>query len=270
MKGIGYIRTKIDLATLVIHQATKIYKRVSLGLDPIVIEVTNPRELSRIRAYQFKEPNTISWIKNLKSGDVMYDIGANTGLYSIFAAMLLNGNGHVYSFEPESQNFASLNRNIKINELSTSITSLCIALTETTHLGNFFVRGNLRAGEAIHQFGNPTDDKGDLFKPVHQQGIIGISMDDLCYKYKMDFPTHLKIDVDGHEAKVISGASKVLRDERLKSILIELTYVPSRPHDAAAIYESIENSGFILKDKTPTGSINSQSNNAIFVRSESS
>ena len=99
----------------------------------MTVEVGNPRELSRVRAYLTREPETVEWIAEyVKSQDVFYDIGANIGLYSIFAAKLHRGDLKVYSFEPESQNYASLNRNVYLNGLSDAITTLCMAVSDSS------------------------------------------------------------------------------------------------------------------------------------------
>ena len=57
---------------------------------------------------------------------------------------------------------------------------------------------------------------------MFEQGSLSMSLDDLVYKHNFDCPTYLKIDVDGNEHLVLAGASKLLQDPRLKSILIEL------------------------------------------------
>ena len=105
MKGVGFVRRRIDLARLRIHDAARITKTCTIGGVPMLVEVGNPRELSRMGGYRWKEPDTVEWINRyVKPGDVFYDIGANLGLYSILAAKLLQGRGKVYRFEPESQN----------------------------------------------------------------------------------------------------------------------------------------------------------------------
>ena len=268
MRGLGFARTKIDLARLRLHDAARITKWCSIGGQRIAAEVTNPRELSRIRAYVTKEPETVRWIvEYVKPGEVFYDVGANIGLYSIFVAKRLNGGTQVYSFEPESQNYASLNRNVYLNGLSECVTTLCLALSDTSCMNRFYVRGHLRAGEAIHQFGHATDDTGIPFSPVHQQGMIGISLDDLCFVYGLDFPIHIKIDVDGQEAAVIKGAGRVITDPRLQSVLLEVTETPSRMGDIKEIHARFDAAGFSVHSKAPTAASRADSYNLIFARS---
>ena len=66
----------------------------------------------RVTTFLTKEPETIEWIDTFSPGDVLFDIGANIGLYSIYAA---SRNIRVRAFEPESQNYALINQNIFLN-----------------------------------------------------------------------------------------------------------------------------------------------------------
>jgi hypothetical protein len=97
-----------------------------------------------------------------------------------------------------------------------------------------------------------------------------VPLDYLWQSWGMDFPNHLKIDVDGLEDKVITGGAQTLQDQRLKSILIE---VSGKLGDADPILQRIIQAGFtrvtdfsehsskMLKD-TP----NEDCVNSVFVR----
>ena len=81
----------------------------------IHIGVSSELEKYRADTYATKEPETIEWMDRLfKSDEVMWDIGANIGLYSLYAARAKGLK--VFAFEPESTNFARLNNNINLNQ----------------------------------------------------------------------------------------------------------------------------------------------------------
>ena len=268
MKGLGYARAKLDRARMRLHGATRITRTYTIGDTPMVVEAGNPRELGRIKAYVLKEPDTVEWINDhVQPGDVFYDIGANIGLYSILAARRLAGRGKVYSFEPESQNYASLNRNVYLNGLSDSIVTLCVAVSDACTIDTFHVRGQLRAGEAIHQFRQAKDDVGRPFSPVHQQGMFGIALDDLCYSYNLDFPSHIKVDVDGHERAVVDGARRVLRDPRLQTVLLEITEKPDEGDKIRSMFAEFQEAGFSASNKAQTAP-RRDAHNVIFTRSD--
>lgn len=190
-------------------------------------------ERFRARTYSTKEPETLDWIERfVQPGDVMYDVGANIGIYAIFAAKHMQGRGKVYAFEPEALNHAKLSKNIHYNGLSGIVVPCCLALTDKLcfdifylHPNNFeeMAGGQLVPGSALHSFGEEKDYSGKSFRPFHTQGTIGVHLDYLWGVWGLEFPNHIKIDVDGLEEKIINGATKTLEDRRLKSVLIEIS-----------------------------------------------
>ena len=69
-----------------------------------------------------KEPETIEWIDSFDQSKkiIFWDIGANIGIYSVYAATKFN-NIEVVSFEPSTSNLRVLSRNISINNLQSKI-----------------------------------------------------------------------------------------------------------------------------------------------------
>jgi len=268
-KVYSFMQRKLDRCMIWVHSHTRLSKVCVVNGVSIKLETSNVREFSRATSYVTKEPETISWLDMyLGSGGVLYDVGANIGQYSLYIALKSKGKVHVYSFEPESQNYAALNRNIYLNNVSDYVTSLCLAIADRARIDSFNVHGDLRAGEAIHQFGSTVDAFGIRFNPVHKQGGMGVSLDDLHFLYGLDFPHCVKIDVDGLESAVIRGASKIINDARLQSVLIEITEVPSRKAEVDFIYDVFKNAGFRLAKKAPAQvhDPNYLSFNAIFCR----
>ena len=71
----------------------------------------------RVKKIFRKEPITIVWMDNIKSGEVVIDIGANVGMYSLMSAV--SRNARVYAFEPEANNYNLLCHNIRLNNVMT-------------------------------------------------------------------------------------------------------------------------------------------------------
>lgn len=218
----------------------------------VLLDVTSEIEEYRATTYQSKEPETLEWIERyFRPGDVMYDIGANIGLYSLFAAKHIGEKGKVYAFEPEATNFAQLNRNVMLNSLSRVIVPCCVAVTDRPCFDVFYLNPHgfetmtadrsLVPGSALHSFGVAEDYRGRPFDAFHTQGTVGISVDHLWRVWGLDFPNHMKIDVDGLEEKIVVGAAQTLKDRRLKSILIEV----SGNDGAEFIFRCLTEAGFI-------------------------
>jgi len=166
-----------------------------------------------------KEPDTIAWLSGFAEGDVLLDIGANVGMYSVFAATVRGAT--VYAFEPESQNYALLNRNIHDNGLADRVFAFCAALSDTTSFHRLYL-SQFMPGGSCHNFGEPVDYKGEALNSPFAQGCFSTTVDALVAQGAMPVPAHVKIDVDGIEDKVIAGARQTLMDKRVRSLLIEI------------------------------------------------
>lgn len=251
-KAVFDAATGAFVAALGLERATKLSCGLLEKISP-TYEVTAagrtlrlfcPNELTRSRAETFheKEPETLEWIDGFAPGEVLVDVGANVGLYTLYAAAR---GAKVFAFEPESQNYALLNRNIYLNALGDSITALNVALADGDTLGALNLPRFL-TGSALNNFGDNLDWKREKYQPAFRQGVLGFSLDSFVARYPEAFPNHLKIDVDGAEIKVVEGAAKTLRDPRLKSLLIELN--EDLPDDLR-IVALVEAAGLKVKHK---------------------
>lgn len=168
-----------------------------------------------------KEPDTIAWIDDfVAEGDSFYDVGANIGVFTLYAAT--RKKAAVVAFEPSSENYAILSRNIHMNGLADRVVALNLALHDRTTLS----RLNLSAfmpGKAGHGFSIAVAGSDySAFTPDFRQGVIGYRLDEFIRTFDVPFPNHVKIDVDGNDPVVLEGMRGLLDDPRLKSVAIEL------------------------------------------------
>jgi len=203
-----------------------------------------PNRVTHWRAETFftKEPETIEWMDTFERGEVLFDIGANIGLYSLYAA---KKGVQVISFEPESQNYALLNRNIHLNHVSDHVTCLNIALSDRDSFDYLYIP-KVHVGESLNNFGEAIDWRHQSFNPAFKQGVLSFSLDSFLAQYPNYFPTHIKIDVDGIESKIIKGAERTLQDGRLKSLSIEIN--DNLPEDQETV-KAIESLGLKVLHK---------------------
>lgn len=210
-----------------------------LKVDGIIFDANTLSTYYRAKTLLTKEPETILWMDTfIKEDDTVYDIGANVGIYSLYSA--IKRKARVLSFEPESSNYVMLNRNIYINKISNIVTAYNIALHNENKLSLLHL-GEVRTGASGHTF----DDKEDMyhqeFTPEFSQGVVGFTLDSFIEQFDVPFPNHIKIDVDGNEDKIFEGMQNTLKDERLKSVLVEL-YVEGDRHKK--VLEEFENLGY--------------------------
>jgi FkbM family methyltransferase len=159
------------------------------------------------------EPDMVKWLaENLTTSDVLWDIGANVGAYSLLAAKVCPA-AQVVAFEPFIPSFAHLWENMMLNECVERITPLCLALSDHTGIDNLAVKDS-RAGSSQHQLGeNP---KGLT------QKVISWSGDEAIADLFLPSPTLVKVDTDGHEIQVLKGMRETLRNPSLRSAMVEV------------------------------------------------
>lgn len=183
------------------------------------IRFAAPNLVARHRAATLfeKEPETIAWIDGFRPGDVLLDVGANVGTYTVYAA----SRGHrVIAIEPEAGNYALLNRNIALNGLDGEATAYCMGLGDREGLFTLNL-STTQSANSQHQLGDALDFEGKPFHPEFRQGAVGTTLDALAEACGV-WPDHVKIDVDGLEAAVLRGGMRLLGSGRVRSLLVEL------------------------------------------------
>jgi FkbM family methyltransferase len=166
-----------------------------------------------------KEPDTIEWLDSFGPTDVMLDVGANVGMYTVFAAKVRGVT--VHAFEPESQNYAVLNQNVMLNRLDKAVAAYCVALSDRVGFDRLYL-SEFVAGSSCHSWGAPLDFNNRPRGAPFAQGCFSTTIDAAVAGGAVPVPTHIKIDVDGLEHAVLAGASATLRDPALRSVLVEL------------------------------------------------
>lgn len=222
---------------------------------PITFEAPTARSLHDANSITHGEPDTVAWIDALPQGSVLWDIGANIGVYSLYAAFVRNI--RVAAFEPSAASHAALCRNIEINGLDEMIQPFCLALSNLTGI-DYLYMANTGAGHSMHAFAQETSVQGAI-STRFKQSVIGYSIDDFLDAFDVPPPDYVKLDVDSIETKIIAGGSGTFA-RHVKSILVEADQPPQRMENSQII-KLLAGMGFQIR--TPAGS---DSRNYIFDR----
>jgi FkbM family methyltransferase len=183
----------------------------------LIFSTPNPLTAWRAATFSEKEPETLEWIDNMETGSILWDIGANVGLYSIYAAKSVNAT--VFSFEPSIFNLELLGRNICNNKVDKNISIVPIALSNTNGF-NFMRHTTMGWGGALSGFGTEINQDGNKLNSIYQYKTLGFKPDDLLKTDILIQPDHIKLDVDGIEHLILAGSQKILK--HTKSILVEI------------------------------------------------
>ena len=166
-------------------------------------------------AFATQEPETIAWIDEFVNDGTLWDIGANIGVYTLYAA--LAPKTRVVAIEPSAASFAALMQNVQLNHLGDRVQAFCLALDETPHVASLHM-AHTEAGHSMHAFGAPVTVEG-VIKPVFSQATLGFSIDTLAAVDGVWLPDTIKLDVDSIEAAILRGGAKTL--PRVRSIIVE-------------------------------------------------
>jgi FkbM family methyltransferase len=208
---------------------------------------------------------------NLNRGDTVWDVGANTGLLSMFAAKLVGKRGHVVAFEPSPDVFGVLQQNV--NGIS-SITVSEVGIGSTNGTATFAACGLSPEGAFVRELVERhcgEENVQDIAVQIH-------SIDHLIEHALYPCPSLIKIDVEGFELEVLKGGKRFLAAERpiliieihpyhlsrsggddrqLFSLLRELGYdwkvIDRNPN---SLYTILAHSGRAREERTPSTTSN--------------
>lgn len=187
--------------------------------DGLQFNIATPNALCdwRARTFSTKEPETLEWIDSIPEGSVLWDVGANIGLYSVYAAK--KRNCEVWAFEPSVFNLELLARNISANGLADRVCIVPLALSDRMGASQMHMT-TTEWGGALSTFGQDFGWDGKAIRQVFKFQTMGLSMEDAVLKLSIPQPEYLKMDVDGLEHFILKGGRSVLANVR--EVLIEV------------------------------------------------
>jgi FkbM family methyltransferase len=209
---------------------------ITLGGKTVKFRATSPQITFELLYFYTAEPGMLRWIAGFDAADVVVDIGANVGKYSIIPAVTRGCS--VYAIEPFTPNVEELKRHVALNGVGGKVTVMQAAISDETGERDLFFDKEA-AGAASQSFDQQLSGPDEKTQNVTR--IQGYRLDDLVADGTIPCPQHIKIDVDGTEHRVIDGMSDTLADRRLKSIRLEIRLAD--PKNAAAL-ERIAAAGF--------------------------
>ena len=235
-----------DNSKVTVKSGINVIKKMDYPRHDIFLNIDSDMEY-RVRVHSCqKEPETVEWIETfLKEGEVLYDIGANVGAYSLVAAKFFGHKVKVYAFEPAFLNFPQLCKNLALNSCQDSVIPFQIALSDETGIENFNYY-SLTPGGAVHTLGEAVDYLGAEFTPAAIQPVLRYRVDDFIQQFHIPAPNHIKIDVDGTEFAILKGMDQTLANGSVRSMLLEIT--PGRGL-GPQIIEYLSNQGFEVHSK---------------------
>ena len=197
-----------------------------------------------------KQPATIEWIDSFQPGSVFWDVGANVGVFSLYAALATDA--RIVAFEPAAVNYYLLAANCEANRLHDRIDCLLVGLGRQRSIAKLET-SQFRPARSFSF-------RGKRDEPyASRQAAVVLSVDELVDDYGLPCPNYVKIDAPGASEGIIAGAARTFRRSEVRQIHLELREASK---GAQRILGMLNDCGFV-----PTGrDVHGRSADVTFVR----
>jgi FkbM family methyltransferase len=191
--------------------------------EPVVVETPHGpirflnqsrKGCARAEKILTKEPDSLRWIDAMKPDSVFWDIGANIGVLTLYAAT--RGDLKVWAFEPAAVNYYNLTANCELNGLSKEVHCLLLGFSDTVGLAEL----NVSQLNSANSFSFKL--KRERENPTDRQTTVLSTIDDFIARYNVPCPNYIKIDVPGLTREILTGAKRTLSRPEVRQIQIEV------------------------------------------------
>jgi FkbM family methyltransferase len=174
-----------------------------------------------LQAGRLYEPDIAEvMMRAIVPGDVMLDIGANAGFFTLLMGLLTGRNGRVVSFEPASDNLVRLRHNIGLNGLA-SVTIVDRPAAHVAETIDFHLNSDNSGGHSIWDPGRfPGNERSRASPRVVR--MLATTVDAELARLGLPPPKLIKIDTEGAEHSVLQGARGLLADHKVPYVITEL------------------------------------------------
>ena len=181
------------------------------GKVEVVLDLAIPKYWPLVLG-RFEEGVSRFFVSVLRMGDVVYDVGANWGFYSLLSAARVGDSGRVAAFEPGAKSVAELQRHVTCGKISTVQINHC-AISE---------RNGDTVWLSVPTF--PHSDTGSHLTAGPSkcaERVQTLSLDEYWRRNGRPHVRLLKIDVEGAEILVLKGADRLLSGAQCDFVVME-------------------------------------------------
>jgi FkbM family methyltransferase len=188
----------------------------------------------------------LAFLALVERGDVVYDVGANQGYYTLLFSRLVGRHGQVHAFEPVAATFAALAARVERRPRLGNVVLNACAVAGSPGQADLLVPDSDPAHASLVRHGTGSWERS----AVHRESTTVTTLDDYQREHGAPPPDMVKCDAEGAEQRILEGASGTVRRQRP---LLHLEVNPSlardfgyAPHDLAAWLTAAGYSRFYL------------------------
>jgi FkbM family methyltransferase len=177
--------------------------------------------LDFLRTGSLYEPDVANlFVKVLGEGDVVVDVGANIGFFTVLASILVGPTGRVVAFEPSAENVERLRANLAYNDCK-NVTVIEKAVANQVGEVELFINSGNSGGNALWDIGEWPGYTEENGIPV-SVAVPATTLDAEWEQLRLPAPKLIKIDVEGADQRVLEGASDLLARQKPRFVVAEL------------------------------------------------
>jgi FkbM family methyltransferase len=176
--------------------------------------------------YFLEEQILDCWTKAAKEAEVIFDVGANSGIYSL-AALASQPNAVVHAFEPTPEIASRLRQTAQLNDLDNLMVHEVAVMSYSGQAMLRRYRGDSGANEGMNYICGETGEPG-------AERVQAVCLDEFCREHRIEHIDLLKLDVQGNEHSVLQGAEGLVRLGGLGTVFMELNWANKTGADCPA------------------------------------
>jgi FkbM family methyltransferase len=165
--------------------------------------------------YLLEENVLRCWMDAAADAKVVFDVGANAGIYSL-AALATQPSAAVHAFEPTPEIAVQLRADAQLNGLNRLHVHEAAVFKSDGYATLKRCRGQLESNEGMNFISTDMNGPGERVKTI--------SLDRFCQEHSIQHVDLIKLDVQGQEHSVLQGAQQLIKSRRLQTIFMELNW----------------------------------------------
>ena len=173
----------------------------------------------QIFVWRWREPIEVEMTRSyLRPGDTILDVGANLGYYVLLEGEAIGPKGKILAVEPSPENVHILKKNVELNNMGSQVEVVEGGISDENGTAEIQISkwSNLHSFTVAHEFVSSKVERGLEVNTYRLDDLIeekGIKAEDV---------NMIRMDVEGHEVKVMKGMSKILDSAKNLTVIMEI------------------------------------------------